>query len=227
MVMGLFFNELASLRSSLETMGHEVRNMLEEAVKALVSGDGERAKKVIESDRAINNLENAIVDKAINLIATNQPVAGDLRFLASSLRLATELERVGDLGSNLGRRTLGLKELENQGAATNPFPEKLSHMAERTMAMLDLTLKAFDDRNPVLAEEVLNMDDEIDELNRIIKATVLEAVYEDGHKVAWGLEIINTAAHLERLGDHATNLAEETIYMARGKNVRHHHIHIL
>ncbi|MDR2444045.1 MAG: phosphate signaling complex protein PhoU [Deltaproteobacteria bacterium] len=227
MVVGSFVSQLAGLRSSLETMGHEVKKMLEDAVKALVAGDEESAKNVIVADRVINNMENSIVDKAINLIATNQPVAGDLRFLASSLRLATELERVGDLGTNLARRTLVLGELSRQGVAHDPFPEKLTYMAERTMAMLDQALKAFDDRDPVLADGVLDLDDEIDELNRLIKATVLETVYADGHKVAWGLEIINTAAHLERLGDHATNLAEETIYMARGKNVRHHHMHIL
>jgi phosphate transport system protein len=223
--MGTFVSELAALRSNLETMGRDVKTMLGEAIKALVSGDEEKAKEVIRMDKGINALENMIVDKAINLIATNQPVASDLRFLASSLRLATELERVGDLGSNLARRTLGLRQLAGQGAVTDPFPERLSFMSERTMAMLDLALSSFVNRDPVAAEKVLDLDDEIDDLNRDIKAAVLSTVYEDGRKVAWGLEIINTAAHLERLGDHSTNLAEETIYMARGKNVRHHHHH--
>ena len=225
MAMGTFVSELAGLRQNLETMGRDVRTMLEEAVKALVSGDEETAKAVILMDRAINAMENKIVDRAINLIATNQPVAGDLRFLASSLRMATELERVGDLGSNLARRTLCLGKLARDGAEAEPFPEKLAHMSQRTKAMLDLAMDSFDQRDPVKAEQVLDLDDEIDELNRVIKDAVLETVFNDGRKVLWGLEIINTAAHLERLGDHATNLAEETIYMARGKNVRHHHAH--
>jgi phosphate transport system protein len=84
---------------------------------------------------------------------------------------------------------------------------------------------SFVERDPVKAEKVLDLDDEIDDFNREIRKAVMQAVYNDGRKVAWGLEIINTAAHFERLGDHATNLAEETIYMARGKNVRHHHPH--
>jgi phosphate transport system protein len=225
MAMGTFVSELAGLRENLETMGRDVRTMLEESVKALVTGDEDAAKAVILMDRAINAMENKIVDRAINLIATNQPVAGDLRFLASSLRLATELERVGDLGSNLARRTLGLGELARSGAAADPFPERLATMSQKTMAMLDLALSSFDERDPAKADKVLDLDDEIDELNREIKNQVMETVYQDGRKVAWGLEIINTAAHLERLGDHATNLAEETIYMARGKNVRHHHAH--
>jgi phosphate transport system protein len=223
MAMGTFVNELAGLRQNLETMGRDVRTMLEEAVKALVSGDEDTAKAVILMDRTINAMENKIVDRAINLIATNQPVAGDLRFLASSLRLATELERVGDLGSNLARRTLALGKLAKEGAEADPFPERLTHMSKRTMAMLDLALSSFDERDPEKAERVLDLDDEIDELNREIRKHILETVYHNGRKVAWGLEILNTAAHLERLGDHSTNLAEETIYMARGKNVRHHH----
>ena len=223
MAMGTFVSELAGLRANLETMGRDVRTMLEEAAKALVSGDEEMAKAVILMDKAINLMENKIVDKAINLIATNQPVAGDLRFLASSLRVATELERVGELGSNLARRTLSLGKLARDGAVSDVFPDKLAHMSQRTMAMLDLALTSFDERDPVKAEKVLDLDDEIDDLNRDIKNAVLETVYQDGRKVAWGLEIINTAAHLERLGDHSTNLAEEIIYMARGKNVRHHH----
>ena len=225
MAMGTFVSELAGLRQNLETMGRDVRIMLEEAVKALVAGDEETAKAVILMDKTINAMENKIVDRAINLIATNQPVAGDLRFLASSLRLATELERVGDLGSNLARRTLGLGKLARAGAPAEPFPERLAHMSQRTLAMLELALTSFDERDPVKAEQVLDLDDEIDELNRVIKSYILETVGNDGKKIAWGLEILNTAAHLERLGDHSTNLAEETIYMVRGKNVRHHHSH--
>jgi phosphate transport system protein len=97
-------------------------------------------------------------------------------------------------------------------------------MANRTLDMLEQALNAFKERDPLLAEEVLGLDDEIDELNKIIRGDMIERIYSDGHKVSWGLEIIHTAIHLERLGDHATNLAEETIYMTRGKNVRHHHL---
>jgi phosphate transport system protein len=222
--MGSFVVELAALREKLVGMGLEVSAMLREAISALISGDEDKARAVIKTDKSINDLENKIVDQAINLIATNQPVAGDLRFLASSLRLATELERIGDLGSNLARRTLGLQELKRASAACDAFPDKLTHMASRTLDMLDQALNAFNERNPVLAEKVLGLDDEIDELNKIIRGDMLERIYSDGHKVSWGLEIIHTAIHLERLGDHATNLAEETIYMTRGKNVRHHHL---
>ncbi|MDR2368560.1 MAG: phosphate signaling complex protein PhoU [Deltaproteobacteria bacterium] len=221
--MGSLVEELKKLRDSLVTMGYEVADMLGVAVKALSEGDEEVARVVIARDKAINAMENNIVDKAINLIAANQPVAGDLRFLAASLRIATELERMGDLGSNLARRTLGLAALSRQGAAADPFPENINTMRVKTVEMLNQSVKAFVERDTELASHVLGLDDEIDDLNHRVRADVLDAVFNDGHKVAWGLEIINTAAHFERLGDHATNLAEEIIYIVKGKNVRHHH----
>jgi phosphate transport system protein len=223
MVMGSFVEELNKLRDNLVTMGYEVADMLGMAVKALADGDEDHARMVIARDKTINNMENNIVDKAINLIATNQPVAGDLRFLAASLRLATELERMGDLGSNLARRTIGLVALARKEEEVDPLPENIHIMLVKTMNMLNLSVQAFVERNTEQAAQVLGLDDEIDDLNQRVKADVLETVYNDGHKVAWGLEIINTAAHFERLGDHATNLAEETIYMVKGRNVRHHH----
>jgi phosphate transport system protein len=133
------------------------------------------------------------------------------------------MERMGDLGSNIARRTLGLAQLGRDGAIGDQFPENIKIMCVKTIDMLKQSLTAFVERNPEQADLVLSLDDEIDNLNRQVKADILENVYQDGRKVAWGLEIINTASHFERLGDHATNLAEETIYMARGKNVRHHH----
>jgi phosphate transport system protein len=223
MVMGSFIAELTQLRENLIAMGNAVGDMLVDAVKALLNGDEDLARLVIARDKTINAMENNIVDKAINLIATNQPVAGDLRFLASSLRLATELERMGDLGSNISRRTLGLAELAREQAVCDEFPENIKIMCDKTIAMLKQSLSAFIERDAGSADVVLSLDDEIDDLNRHVRADILATVYHDGRKVAWGLEIINTSSHFERLGDHATNLAEETIYMARGKNVRHHH----
>jgi phosphate transport system protein len=223
MVMGSFVQELGKLKESLDVMGEEVAGMLGQAVKALAEGDEDLARVVIARDKSINAMENNIVDKAINLIATNQPVAGDLRFLASSLRVATELERMGDLGSNLARRTLGLASLARDGATSDPFPGNISTMLEKTLAMVRLAVRTYAERDSDSANVVLGLDDEIDDLNRKVRADVLAAVSDDGRKVYWGLEIINTASHFERLGDHATNLAEETIYMVKGKNVRHHH----
>jgi phosphate transport system protein len=217
----MFVDELLGLREQLIHMGQDVISMVTKAISNLVATDEEEARAVIKADKGINAQENSIVDTAIRLIATNQPVAGDLRFLASTLRLATEWERIGDLGSNLARRTLGLIQLNNIGALTEPLPDDLNLMAAKALGMLKMALEAFTERSPDLAEKVLSLDDEIDDLNQRIKDSLLAKMYDNGRLSAWGLEIINTAAHLERLGDHATNVAEETIYMAKGKNVRH------
>ncbi|MDR0548656.1 MAG: phosphate signaling complex protein PhoU [Deltaproteobacteria bacterium] len=221
--MGPFVQELAALRQSLVVMGEDVVAMVTAATEALLSGDDDKAKAVIKNDKEINDKENEIVDRAIRLIATNQPVAGDLRFLAAALRLATELERIGDLGSNLARRTLGLAELAIEGAVIGPTPNDLSHMALASLNMLNLALKAFKESDSSGAEEVLTLDDGVDDYNRRIRKQILDHIYDNGRLAAWGLEIINTSAHLERLGDHATNLAEEVIYVTKGQNVRHNY----
>jgi phosphate transport system protein len=223
MTTGTFVEELESLRQNLVTMGQDVLAMVKVAVEALLAGEEEKAQEVIKRDADINAQENQAVDRAIRLIATNQPVAGDLRFLAASLRLATELERMGDLGSNLARRTLGLAKLGRDGAVLGQVPPELGRMAKEAVVMLEKALTAFTNRDPVLAEEVLTLDDIIDDYNRKIKKLILLLIYDNGHLAAWGLEIINTAVHLERLGDHATNLAEEIIYVSRGHNIRHNY----
>ncbi|MDR1084565.1 MAG: phosphate signaling complex protein PhoU [Deltaproteobacteria bacterium] len=223
MTTGTFVEELESLRQNLVTMGNDVLAMVKSAVEALLTGNEEAAETVIKRDADINAQENKAVDRAIRLIATNQPVAGDLRFLAASLRLATELERIGDLGSNLARRTLGLAKLERDGSVLGQVPPELGRMAHEAALMLEKALLAFSSRDPVLAEEVLKLDDIIDDFNRKIRKMVLLLVYDNGHLAAWGLEMINTAVHLERLGDHATNLAEEVIYVSRGQNIRHNY----
>jgi len=223
MSMGSFVSELVELREKLIAMGREVNHMVGEAVQALFQKDDQKAREVIKTDKSINAREVFIVDQAIMLIATNQPVAGDLRFLASSLRLATEMERIGDLGSNLARRTLGLIKLSREGMPEAQIPEILNQMANKSLEMLDMAIKAFSDRNYEMAEKILILDDDIDELNRLVKQTVLDTIYQDGHLAAWGVELINTAGHFERLGDHCTNLAEEIIYVLVGKNIRHNY----
>ncbi|MDR1577005.1 MAG: phosphate signaling complex protein PhoU [Deltaproteobacteria bacterium] len=221
MTGGSFVRELADLRQKLVDMGKAVLTMVETSVEALLSGDEEKAWWVINHDKDINAQENQNVDRAIRLIAMNQPVAGDLRFLASSLRLATELERIGDLGANLARRVLGVAKLTKEGAEIGPTPPELSSMAQAATSMLAKALAAFNERDSVAAELVLTLDDVIDDFNRRVRKLVLGSIYANGHLAAWGLEIINTSERLERLGDHATNLAEEVIYVAHGKNVRH------
>lgn len=217
MPTAFFDTELCRLREMLAQMGGAVERMLDSALAALRAGDPDLADQTIALDKDINDQENRIINKTILLIATNQPVAGDLRFLAASLRLAGELERIGDLSSNLARRAKALAEVAPQ----LPLPDDLAELATKARHMLGLALNAFTDRNVAKANAVLELDDEVDDLNRQVRRRLVEAIAADGSRIHWGLELINTAAHLERLGDHATNLAEDVIYICSGHNVRH------
>ncbi|MDR2352855.1 MAG: phosphate signaling complex protein PhoU [Deltaproteobacteria bacterium] len=216
-----FIEELKLLKSQLVKMGDDVLNMLKNGGLVIADLDEERARSIIKADNKVNEQENTVVNRAITLIATNQPVAGDLRFLASSLRLAIELERIGDLGSNIGRRALEIIQLRKEGIPTEPIPEDVHVMVKKALSMLELALSSLAENDPVKAEAVLAADDEVDEFNSRIRKNTLNLINQDGHKAAWGFEVITIASHIERLADHATNLAEETIYMAKGLNVRH------
>ncbi|MDR2350456.1 MAG: phosphate signaling complex protein PhoU [Deltaproteobacteria bacterium] len=221
MNVGIFEQNLMKLKRDLVEMGYEVVKMLRGAGEALQKMDKTQARSVIKADNGVNALENSVVHKAITLIALNQPVAGDLRFLASSLRLASEIERIGDLGSNLARRTIELVRLREEDEPDAPMPEEVPEMFEKALYMLEMAIKAFEDNDTESAQNVIDYDDNIDDYNRAIKKKVLKIINNDGHKACWGYEVITLASHLERLGDHATNLAEETFYMAKGKNIRH------
>ena len=217
MPTAFFDNELCRLRESLTQMGGAVERMLDTALSALRSGDLALADQAIFLDKEINAFDNRITNKTILLIATNQPVAGDLRFLAASLKMAGELERIGDLSANLARRAKGLAAADARAA----LPEDLDELIIMARNMLSYALDSFANRNVDKARQVLEMDDIVDDLNRQVRQLMVEAVAKDGPLIHWGLEVINTAAHLERLGDHATNLAEEVIYINSGRNVRH------
>ncbi|MDR1044708.1 MAG: phosphate signaling complex protein PhoU [Candidatus Adiutrix sp.] len=217
MPTAFFDKELYRLRETLAQMGGAVERMLDSALEALRANDAAAADQTILLDKAINDYDNRITNKAILLIATNQPVAGDLRFLAAALRLAAELERIGDLSANLCRRTRALASV----GVPAPFPEELDELAVLARRMFGGALDALANRNPARAREILALDDRADELNRRIRQNMIEEIARDGPKIRWGLEIIYTAAHLERLADHATNLSEEVIYIYSGRNVRH------
>ncbi|MDR2611516.1 MAG: phosphate signaling complex protein PhoU [Deltaproteobacteria bacterium] len=222
-MVGLFEKKLLALRGQLVEMGRDVLGMLKGAGEALTAFDRDKARQVMRADREVDDLENRVVNRAIILIATNQPVAGDLRFLASSLRMASELERIGDLGSNLARRTLKLIKMEQEGNPSAPLPDKLPLMVEKALQMLEMAVQAFETNDAELARAAIARDDEIDELYKSIRNEALAQVYSDGRRALWGFEVCILTYHLERLGDHATNVAEETVYMAQGKTIRHDH----
>ena len=212
-----FESKLVTLKNDLTKMGGAVEIMLAEAMTSFNTGNIELAQEAILRDKEINRMEVNIVDQTVLLIATNQPVAGDLRFLAASLRMASELERAGDIAANLARRGQTLAGLNHP----HPLPDDLVNMLNQTKIMFSKALDAFARYDLEQANGVLADDDLVDDLNRKIRRETIEAIALDGSLIYWGLEIIQTASHLERLADHATNLAEEIIYIASGQNIRH------
>jgi len=198
-------------------MGGAVERMLDAALTALHSGDLALAEKTIEMDRAINDYDNRLTNKTILLIATNQPVASDLRFLAAGLKIIGELERIGDLSANVARRVRGAASAEIREEP----PVELGDLAVMARAMLSDALGAFTGRNIEQARDILERDAQLDDLNRRIRQEIVARIALNGPLVHWGLEVISLAANLERLGDHVTNLAEEVIYIHSGRNVRH------
>ncbi|UQZ87930.1 phosphate transport system regulatory protein PhoU [Deltaproteobacteria bacterium Smac51] len=214
-----FDKQLCRLRESLVQMGGAVEEMLDMALSALYDLDVVLAEKTIEADREINDFENKINNKTILLIATNQPVASDLRFLAGGLRVANDLERIGDISANLARRARGLARLDYKAE----LPPEIPVMADKVKGMISGTLASFANRNLEKAQHILDCDKEVDKLNRKVRQDILGKISQDGSLIYWGFEVINVAAHLERMGDHTTNVAEDVIYIYSGRNVRHTH----
>lgn len=211
-----FDAELRSLKEQILAMGGLVDAQVMEAVKALVERDAERARCVIEADRAVNQMELAIDERCIRMLALRQPAASDLRFIAAALKMVTDLERIGDLAVNMGERVAVLTEEPPLRAV-----EELPGMAAAAQKMLHDVLEAFVAGDPVKAEAVMSADAEIDAWMTRLFAEVQAIMGRDPNAVARGLATIFFAKHIERMADHTTNVAEMVIYLVRGQDVRH------
>jgi phosphate transport system protein len=187
------------------------------AIEALVEGDAAKARAVIEGDKAIDQLEVRIDEGAIDLLATQQPVAGDLRLLVSALKINADLERIGDHAVNIA-------EAAERMSKTRPFKPwiDIPYMAEIARGMLQDSLDAFVRRDAALALAVCKRDDLLDEKNKSIIRELLTYMAENPALITACLEIIGISKNLERVGDLATNIGEETIYIAEGEIIKHH-----
>jgi phosphate transport system protein len=212
-----FSERLETLRRQLIAMGARAESQIASAIEALVAGDAARARAVIEGDNAIDQMEIRIDEDAIDLLATQQPVAGDLRLLVSALKINADLERIGDHAVNIA-------EAAERLARTRPFKPwiDIPYMAEIARGMLKDSLDAFVRRDASLALEVCKRDDILDERNKSIIRELLTYMAENPGLITACLEIIGVSKNLERVGDLATNISEETIYIAQGDIIKHH-----
>jgi phosphate transport system protein len=215
-ISAAFGGELHALRSQILDMGRLVDTHVAEAIRALADRDPALAARVVEADRAVNQMELAIDEQCIRILALRQPAASDLRFIAAALKMVTDLERIGDLAVNMSERVEVLAAQPPLGAA-----EELPALATIARQMLSDALDAFVNGDSSRAEAVIRADAEMDARSARLCAEVETQMMRDPNAVRGGLATIFFAKHIERMADHVTNVAEMVVYLVRGRDVRH------
>ena len=215
-VKAKFSRNLATVRDDLMELAGLAATAMEQSVKAVLTRDGDLARKVIAGDLAVNSLEEAIDRECVRLIALFQPVAGDLRQLMAVDHIITELERIGDSATNIAEEVLSLGQLPPR-----PIHPQLASMAQSVQEMVRQSLEAFFRSNAHLARQVCLMDDDVDALDQAIIQDLLGEMTGAPEAILPGQCQINIVRNLERVGDHATNIAEQVVYMVEGQSIRH------
>ncbi len=212
-----FQEELDALKARLLEMGGLAEERVRAAIDALVRRDPALVVQVLEGDGPINQLHIEIDGRCVKLLALYQPMAVDLRVILSAVKINTDLERVGDLAINIG-------EAASRYLSHPPVKElvDIPRMAEIAHSMLRDALDSFVWRDITLAQRVLDEDDELDALKTQVFRELLAFMLNDPATIEPSLDLILISRHLERIGDHATNIAEDVIFMVSAKDVRHH-----
>jgi phosphate transport system protein len=212
-----FSVELDALKARLLTMGALAQERLQMAIRGLVERDRARIDDVIGGDDAVNKLHIEIDDRCFKLLALHQPMAADLRVIVSTVKINSDLERVGDLAVNIA----GAAKRYLSHPAVKPLID-LTRMEEIALKMLREALNAFVVRDVGAAQGVLTQDDLLDALKIQILRELLTYMSSDPQNIEPGLDLILISRHLERVGDHATNIAEDVIFIVEARDVRHH-----
>ena len=210
--------DLGSIRSRVLAMGGLVESQIRRAVDALATGDLQLSEEVIAADHKVNALEVAIDGDCSQLIVRRQPAANDLRMIFAITKTVTDLERIGDEAQKIARMA---KNIHERGGAQAPPVVEVRHAAEAAISMLRRTLDAFARLDCDLAAEVIRDDAGIDNEFRSILRQLITYMMEDPRTISTALEIVWIAKAIERIGDHAKNMAEYVIYIVKGTDVRH------
>ncbi len=187
------------------------------AVRAVEKRDAALGRRVIDSDPEIDNMEVEVEEECLKILALHQPVAFDLRFIVSVLKINSDLERIGDLAVNIAERAVFLSTIRHRVNMGFDY----AGMTAKTQTMLRQSLDALVNNDASLARQVLAMDDEVDEINRRMYEQVKDGIRENREDVNVLMHAISISRHLERIADHATNIAEDVIYLVEGEIVRH------
>ncbi|MEE2797211.1 MAG: phosphate signaling complex protein PhoU [Planctomycetota bacterium] len=211
-------HQIAQLKNSILQFGTIVEESISRSNTALFKRDVDLAQKVIANDTEIDRLEVELEEECLKVLALYQPVAADLRFVVAVLKINNDLERIGDLASNIAKTV-------SQLTITGPLelPEEISSMAKQVEEMVKNSLDAVVKANPDLARQVRKEDDIVDAGRHTVRKLVIQQIKKDPEKVEGLLQINSISKHLERIADMATNIAEDVIYMVEGEIVRHRH----
>ncbi len=211
-------HQIAQLKNSILQFGTIVEESISRSNTALFKRDVELAQKVVANDTEIDRLEVELEEECLKVLALYQPVAADLRFVVAVLKINNDLERIGDLASNIAKTV-------SQLTITGPLelPEEISSMAKQVEEMVKNSLDAVVKANPDLARQVRKEDDIVDAGRHTVRKLVMQQIKKDPEKVEGLLQINSISKHLERIADMATNIAEDVIYMVEGEIVRHRH----
>jgi phosphate transport system protein len=207
---------IEQLKKDLLALFGLVEDQVQIAVRALIDRDEEMACEVERRDGVIDDREVQLEEECLKILALHQPVAGDLRFIVSSLKIDNDLERIGDLAVNIARKA---KNFANMPAMVIPFD--LDAMWETTQSMLRDSLTALVNLNPDLANDVCSRDDAVDQFKRTIRLKAEQMIREDPERITAMLVLLGVSRNLERIADHATNIAEDVVYMIQGVIIRH------
>jgi phosphate transport system protein len=209
--------DLEAIEQEILDQSSRVEEMIAKSCQALVERRSDIATEVIASEREINAREVKIEEECLKILALHQPVAVDLRRTATVLKINTELERIADLTVNIAERTISLADHPEFA-----IPDKLERMFVRASDMVHDALNAFVEQDAEAAREVCRRDDEVDEFNRRVIDDLLETMRSRSDLVAAALHFFSVCRHVERIGDCATNIAEDVIYLVEGEIARHH-----
>lgn len=218
-ILKTFDKELKTLKDKILEMGEMVQEAVAASIRSLVERDSDLARQVIENDRKVNELEVQIDGICLSLIALRQPAGGDLRFIATGLKVNVDLERIGDLAVNISERALDL----NKEPQLKPYID-IPRMDEDVRWMIRGALDAYVKKDEAIAMEVIQRDEEVDQLNNQIARELFTYMVEDAKKISSAMKIMMVSKYLERAADHAVNVAEQAIFMMKGTVVRHQKI---
>lgn len=207
--------ELKALDTKILRMGGLTEHQLKTALSAIGRADPEQAREAVVADAAIDAMQHEIEDHAVHLIARRQPVAVDLRVVVGAMRIAADLERIGDMSKNIGKRIASFDEK----AWLSPMTKSLVTMGDMALMQLKNVLDSYSQRDPGLALKVWTRDEEIDREYNSLFRELLTYMMEDPRTIAYGAHLLFCAKNLERIGDHCTNIAEAVTYIVSGQSI--------